>query len=137
MVRGTEVGVEIGRGEGVGSPKVNMFEQIQVVITWGMHTAHFSGHHWMPLPGRGVSIPFQRPSLTEITTFHRVAPPFTENRQRPPEGTWDQVARQEVTSYRDPHGQTNRCKNITLPQTSFLGGNKENTENKAKIVGRK
>ena len=23
-------------------------------------------------------------------------------RQRPPEGTWDQAARQEVTSYRDP-----------------------------------
>ena len=22
-----------------------------------------------------------------------------------------------------PHGQTNRCKNITLPQTSFVGGN--------------
>ena len=40
------------------------------------------------------------------------------------EGTWDQAARQEVTSYRDPPEQTNRCKNSTLPQTSFAGGNK-------------
>ena len=44
--------------------------------------------------------------------------------EKPPEGTWDQAARQEVTSYRDlPCGQTDTCKNITLPQTSFADGN--------------
>ena len=43
----------------------------------------------------------------------------------PLEGTWDQSARQEVTSYRDPSPQwTDTCElNITLPQTSFAGGN--------------
>ena len=58
--------------------------------------------------------------------------PGTENpwkehgtRDRDPmEGTWDQTARKEVTSYRAPRGQTDTCKNITLPQTSFAGGNK-------------
>ena len=36
----------------------------------------------------------------------------------PPGGSWDQAARQEVTSYRDrPCGQTDTCENITLPQT--------------------
>ena len=38
------------------------------------------------------------------------------------EGTCDQAARQEVTSYRDPSGQTNTSENITLPQNSFAGG---------------
>ena len=50
----------------------------------------------------------------------------------PLEGTWDQSAGQEVTSYRDQSaGQevtsytrmTHASKNITLPQTSFAGGN--------------
>ena len=38
------------------------------------------------------------------------------------EGTCDQAARQEVTSYRDPGGQTKTSENITLPQNSFAGG---------------
>ena len=46
----------------------------------------------------------------------------------PPEGIWDQAARQEVTSYRDHlppvNRMTDRCKNITLSQTSFAGGKK-------------
>ena len=46
----------------------------------------------------------------------------------PLEGTWDQAARQEVTSYRDPPcGQTNTYKIITLPQTPFAGGNNSST----------
>ena len=62
------------------------------------------------------------------------------------EGTWDQsqrsplthrrnigpiwLARQDMTSYRDPlsPGQTYTCKNITLPQTSFAGGNNTNAK---------
>ena len=43
--------------------------------------------------------------------------------QRPPERTWDQAAKQEMTSYIDPHGGTDTCENITLPQTSFAGDN--------------
>ena len=45
----------------------------------------------------------------------------------PSEGTWDQAARQEVTSYRDPtvNRMTDASKNITLPQTSFAGGKKD------------
>ena len=46
--------------------------------------------------------------------------------QTPPEGTWDQAARQEVTSCRDPPPDRmtdTRPENITLPQTSFAGGN--------------
>ena len=47
-------------------------------------------------------------------------PPWTEI---PPEGTWDQSARQEVILYRDlPCGQTNTSEKITLPQISFVGG---------------
>ena len=42
-------------------------------------------------------------------------------RQKPP---WQKPPEQEVTSYRDPCGQTNASENITLPQTSFAGGNK-------------
>ena len=49
-------------------------------------------------------------------------------RQIPPKGTWDQEAKQEVTSYKDPfppvNKKTDRCKNVTLRQTSFVGGNK-------------
>ena len=49
-----------------------------------------------------------------------------DQRQRPPGGTWEQAARQEVTSYRDPpvNRMTHTSENITLPQTSFAGGNK-------------
>ena len=46
--------------------------------------------------------------------------------QWPLEGTWDQAARQEVTSYRDTapvDRTTDKCKNISLPQTSFADGN--------------
>ena len=42
----------------------------------------------------------------------------------PTRGTWDQSARQEVTSYKDPSALwTHTFKNIILPQTSFAGGN--------------
>ena len=45
------------------------------------------------------------------------------------EGTWRQAARQEATSCRDPlppMGRiTDMCKNITLLQVSFEGGNKQ------------
>ena len=57
----------------------------------------------------------------------------------PPEGTWDQAARQEVTGTRQPDKKwnhtepplspvdrmTDTCKNITLPQTSFAGGDNQ------------
>ena len=38
-----------------------------------------------------------------------------------PKGTWDQAARQEITS---PDRMTDATKNFTLHQTSFEGGNK-------------
>ena len=41
---------------------------------------------------------------------------------RPPEGTRGQAAWQEVASYRRPSDRI-MCKNNTLPQTSFAGGN--------------
>ena len=59
-------------------------------------------------------------------------PPWTKTPQKehgindrdPPEGTWDRAARQEVTSYIDPiWTDRDTCENITLPQTSFAGGN--------------
>ena len=51
----------------------------------------------------------------------------TRDRDPPLEGTLDQAARQELTSYKDPPlRQTDTCKNITLPQTLFLGSNKKN-----------
>ena len=45
-----------------------------------------------------------------------------------PQGTWNQAARQEVALYSDPlpppvDRMTDISKNITLPQTSFVGGN--------------
>ena len=33
-----------------------------------------------------------------------------------PEGTWDQAARQDVTSFRDPRRQANTCEYVTLPE---------------------
>ena len=53
--------------------------------------------------------------------------------QRPPtldreplKGTWDQAARQEVTSYKDPPMDRHTpVKEITLPLTSFPGGKYE------------
>ena len=57
-------------------------------------------------------------------------PPWKEHGTRdrdPPKGSWDQTQREEVTSYRDPlphvGRMTDMCKNVTLPQTSFAGGN--------------
>ena len=48
--------------------------------------------------------------------------------ETPQEGIWDQVARQEVALCREPlpmwTKMTDMCKNITLPQTLFVGGNK-------------
>ena len=54
--------------------------------------------------------------------------------------TWDQSARQEVTSYRDHHPQpmtrmTHASEIITLPQTSFAGGkNFKNTNSHFQIT---
>ena len=60
----------------------------------------------------------------------RGRPPLLGNppRGRPPEGSWDQVARQEVIQvilYGEPPMKimTDASENITLPQTSFAGGN--------------
>ena len=65
----------------------------------------------------------------KLTTKTFVHTPPPKHRASPPrEGTWDQVARMEVTSYKDPpppptmDRMTDICKNITLPQTSFAGG---------------
>ena len=56
--------------------------------------------------------------------------------QRPPiGGTWDQAARQEVASYRDPpsvNRMTDGSENITLAQTTFAGGKYRN--NKIKTI---
>ena len=56
--------------------------------------------------------------LTEMHPRQRPSPPL--------EGTWDQAANQEVASYRDHpvDRMTDASENITLPQTSFAGGNK-------------
>ena len=66
----------------------------------------------------GSLSPFTETPFTEITLPRDPSPD-----RDPQERTWDQAARQEVTSYRDPRGQTDTCKNSTLPQTSFAGGN--------------
>ena len=53
--------------------------------------------------------------------------PGTET-PHPLEGTYDQAARQEMTSYRDTpqmYRMTDASENITLPQTSFTGGNEK------------
>ena len=58
-----------------------------------------------------------------MTPPRRNMGPETET---PLEGTWDQAAREEVTSYRDPlpvDRITDASKNVTLPQTSFALGN--------------
>ena len=67
----------------------------------------------------------------------RTETPYKEHRTRdtdPPEGTWDQEARQEMTSYRDSpsRAQTDTCKNITLPQTSFAAG--KNTSSERELI---
>ena len=75
-----------------------------------MSTTHFSD-----LGGSAYRDPLDKDLHTEI--------PWTGI----PQATWDQTARQELTSYRDPlwtEWLTDRCKNITLPQTSFAGGKK-------------
>ena len=59
----------------------------------------------MPTPSPGQTSPGQRPPLDTD----------------PLEGTWDQAARQEVTSYGNPAPRpldrmTDMCENITLPQ---------------------
>ena len=83
-----------------------------------MHTACFSDS-W----GSAYRDP-QTETLWTETLLDRDPP-----RQRtpyPPEGTWDQAVRQEVTSYKDL--PVNRMtENITLRQTSFADGNKHHT----------
>ena len=57
--------------------------------------------------------------------------------ERHPEGTWDQAARQEMTSYRDlpPLDRlTDTCKTITLPQTSFAGGKDKLCGSRVKLL---
>ena len=54
--------------------------------------------------------------------------PWTETPPLP-DRTWDQAQRHptrrnmEVTSYKDSPVDRHTCKNITIPQTSFAGGN--------------
>ena len=101
-----------------------------------MRTTHFLLYSWGLCPG-GVSIQGglcqgtwdqrQRPLLKEHGTRDR--DPSWRNMgpetEIPSEGTWDQAARQEVTSYKVPlptvDRMTDASKNITLPQTSFAG----------------
>ena len=35
------------------------------------------------------------------------------------------ITGRDITTPSSPHGQTDRCKNITLPQTSFAAGNND------------
>ena len=77
-----------------------------------MNTTHFSGS------GGGSLSPFTETPFTEIPLPRDPSPD-----RDPQERTWDQAARQEVTSYRDPSEQTDTCENSTLPQTSLAGGN--------------
>ena len=86
-------------------------------------------HHMVVSLSKGVF-------LTETSPRHRLPNPWTEppppGTENPLEGAWEQAARQEVTSYRDspprpPWAEwlTHACENITLPQTSFAGGNEQ------------
>ena len=75
------------------------------------------------LPDRAP--PGQRPPWPENPRTETPLARETPLDREPPEGIWDQAARQEVTSHRHtetPRGQTNNCENITLLQTSFVGG---------------
>ena len=108
------------------------------------------GFLWVPTPEAGASIyhkfgkiiaekcmknernwfegwvSLQRPPL-DTGPLDRGPQTETPPGQRPPgEGTWDQAARQEVTSYSPPCSEwlAHASENITLPQTSFAGGNK-------------
>ena len=111
-----------------------------------MHSSRMRTAHSLPgrggsLFGRGVSVqgcqwhpPKEHgtrdkdPPWKEHGTKDR-DPPWKEHGTRdrdPLEGTWAQAAREEVTSYRDPlpvDRITDASKNVTLPQTSFAGGN--------------
>ena len=76
----------------------------------GWYTSYWNGFLFNP----NISV-----SLTEIP---KTETPF-------PEGTWDQAARQELKSWRPPPPLPLRTdwltlayENITLPQTSFVGG---------------
>ena len=80
----------------------------------------------------GEAISLQTPLDKDPSLGRDPLPPLDRDQgQRPPEGTWDQAARQEVTAFRNllapppplPKGRMKyMCKNITLPQTSFAGG---------------
>ena len=115
------------------------YEYVTSMHSSGMRTAHFSGRR----VGRGVCVPFTETPLSQRSPFHRdplhrdlhsQRSPWRETplggRHFPTEGTWDQAARKEVTSYRDPphpplwtEWLTHACENIILPKTSFAGGN--------------
>ena len=79
-----------------------------------------------PPPDR--ALPTETPQTeTNLPPDRLPLSPWTETRlSRDPTPRAD---RQEVTSYRDPpdplpvNRMTHRCKNITLPQTSFAGDN--------------
>ena len=83
-----------------------------------MHTAYFSDSGQIP--------PGQRPLQTRSPGQRPPKEHGTRDTHREPlERTWDQEARQEVISYRvppHPDRMTDASENITLPQTSFVGG---------------
>ena len=66
-----------------------------------VRTACSLSHGWRGLSGGSLSGGSPR---TE-TPLDRDHP----GQRPPPQGTWDQAARQEVTSYRDPHEQNETC----------------------------
>ena len=74
----------------------------------------------------GEAISLQTPLDKDPSLGRDPLPPLDRDQgQRPPEGTWDQAARQEVTAFRNllapppplPKGRMKyMCKNITLPK---------------------
>ena len=100
-----------------------------------LRTTHFSYSRgvFLQTPTRQRP-PRHRPPWTETPPWREIPldrdhPEWTETPQKehglgtevPLAGTRDQATRQEVTLCRDPCGQTNICKNITLRQTTFEG----------------
>ena len=75
----------------------------------------------------GISLtetaPGQRPQKEHGTSHRDSQKEHGTSHRDPPEGTWDQAARQELPSYRDHpvNRMAHASENITLPQTSFVG----------------
>ena len=76
---------------------------------------------------RGGAFPVQRPPQTDSPD--RDPPPEHETRDRPPRRNMGPVNQtgSEIIETPSPCGQTDSCKNITLPQTSFVGSNNDNS----------